>query len=194
MRFEPVLVLLALGCASPTGPRLDEVTTHPDATPIAPFEECTVVTYREPAASRVHVDPCSDLSYESHPPAGGDHYGIWADFRTYDAPVPWGFLVHSLEHGAVVMAHDCADGCGDVLTAFDEVAASIDDPVCREEDGPRVIVAPDPTLEWPIAVVAWEHVYLATCLDRPSLEAFVNEHYGMAPEDLCVPGTTDPSC
>lgn len=176
-------------CAAPvTSERLDEVVSHPDAPPLPGFTECTVVTYRAPAESRAHVEPCAALTFEAHPPAGGDHYGAWAAFGTYDAPVPWGFLVHSLEHGAIVLAHDCADGCEEVLAEYADVAATRDDPVCRDEDGARFVITPDPDLDMPIAVVAWEHVYLATCLDPPSLRAFVDAHYGRAPEDLCVPG------
>jgi hypothetical protein len=63
------------------------------------------------------------------------------------------------------------------------------DPGCPDHPrGNRVIVVPDPLLETPIAAVAWEHVYLATCLDAPSLASFVDDHYAMSPEDLCFPG------
>lgn len=75
-------------------------------------------------------------------------------------------------------------------TLIDIATARGLDPVCRDEAWPnRIIVVPDPELEWPIAVRAWEHVYDATCLDRASIEAFLGEHYAHAPEDFCFPGT-----
>jgi hypothetical protein len=186
----PVLLgCAALACSNPTTERLDERVEHPDAEPIAPHDECTVTTYREPAPSRSHVEPCSDLRFASHPPTGGDHFGVWASFGSYDAPVPWGFLVHSMEHGAVVLAYRCEGPCDDVRAELEAIAGSVDDPVCRDEDTlARVIVVPDPDLEQPIAAVAWEHAYLATCLDPPSLRAFVEANLGNAPESLCVPG------
>ena len=181
---------LVLGCAPGVSVRTDERTTHPDAEPIAPFTECTVYTAREPAVSTAHAEPCSALEYPFHPPASGRHYSRWASFRTYSEPVPWGFLVHSMEHGAVVLAHHCEGDCSAVTAAFQAIIDEQGlDPLCRAEDSPsRFVVVPDPELEWAIAAVAWERVYLATCLDMESLRAFVDEVYGHGRESLCAPG------
>ena len=188
-----LLVAAAGACASPDAVpvRVDETTTHPDAPPIAPHAECTVYVAREPATSAEHRGPCTDIEYPLTPPAQGPHYSQWAAFRTYDAPVPAGFLVHALEHGAIVLAYRCdAPPCTEITEALDAIVAEHgEDPLCRGEERPsRFVIAPDPTLDHPIAAIAWEHVYLATCLDLPSLRAFVSAHYGRAPEDLCVPG------
>jgi hypothetical protein len=155
-----------------------------------------VITGRDPAAGASHVDVCSEVDYVPHPPAAGSHYGQWADFARYDAPVPWGFLVHSLEHGAVVLVHSCeADACPEVLAAFERIHASTDDPLCRDHtNGNRIITVFDPSIEVPIAAVAWGRVYRATCLDEPTLEEFVSEHYAQAPENLCFAGDQTPSC
>jgi len=183
-----MLSLLA-GCSGTHG-RADEVITHPDAPPIAPFDECTVYTAREPSASASHVAPCSTLSYDV-PATGGPHFSQWAAFGTYEAPVPWGFLVHAMEHGAVVVAYRCEAGAAcDALQG--ELAAIVAsrpaDPLCRGDAPLRYVLAPAPDLEWPIAVLAWERLYTATCLDRPSIEAFFDAHYGRAPEDTCADG------
>lgn len=187
MRWLPLASIL-IACTSPTdGGRLDERVETPDAAPIAPFDTCTVTTYRVPAASAGHVAPCSALDYPELPPSGGDHYGQWAAFGVYDAPVPWGFLVHSMEHGGVVLAHSCEGACPEVEAEFAAVAAEHDDPLCRGDAPNRIIIAPA-DLDHPVVAVAWEHVYVATCLDPPSLRAFVEAHYGDAPEDLCAQG------
>lgn len=181
--------------AGPTPMRVDVEESSPGGTPIAPSTECTVTTWREPASARDHREPCSELAYPFHPPASGPHYGVWADFLRYDAPVPWGYLVHSLEHGAIVLAYDCPEGCDDVLAALDAIITDHGaDPLCESHDGTdaRFILVPDPDLEdGTIAAVAWEHAYVATCLDEPSLRTFVEEHYGGAPEDLCAAGLDD---
>jgi hypothetical protein len=180
-----------VGCDGPvttTTTHLDEVTIHPAATPLPPHTTCSVTTYREEASSRDHLEACSDLELISVPPAAGPHYGQWADFRTYDAPVPWGYLLHSLEHGAVVLAHACEGDCPEVRAELEAIAADREDALCRDGPTARIIVVPAPDLDVPIAAIAWGHVYLATCLDPPSLRAFVDAHYGNAPEDLCVPG------
>lgn len=182
------------GCPAPgAAVREDERVEHPSAPPIGPFSECTVYTATERAGARDHRPACSLLEHPFHPPASGPHYGSWADFGAYDAPVPWGFLVHALEHGAVVLAYRC-DAPGPACDALraDLGAVALEhgtDPICRGSGADnRFILVPDPTLEWAVAAVAWEHVYLATCLDRPSLDAFVAEHYARAPEDTCFPG------
>ncbi|MDQ3036674.1 MAG: DUF3105 domain-containing protein [Myxococcota bacterium] len=198
MRRHAFITVLAavLGACSSTsvpidGARVDEMTIHPDAPPIAPHTECSVYTAREPAASAEHRPVCSAIEYPVHPPASGAHYSQWAAFGTYDAPVPPGFLVHSLEHGAIVLAYRCDGGdCPEITSALAAIVSEHgEDPLCRGEASPsRFVIVPDPELEQPIAAIAWEHVYLATCLDLPSLRAFVDLHYGQAPEDLCAPG------
>ena len=67
-----------------------------------------------------------------------------------------------------------------------------DDPLCTAEgEGVRVrtVISPDPLIDTPIAAVAWGWVYLAQCVDLPSLEAFAAMHYRQGPEDLCGNGT-----
>lgn len=185
-------LLLALGLAacSPEPERMNEMTIYPDAEPIAPFTECRVTTAEEPSLGADHVAVCDPLMPAVFPPTSGTHFSSWADFGTYDAPVPWGFLVHAMEHGAVVVGYRCEAACPELVS---ELQAIIDaqpaDPMCRGDDAARFILVPMPDLVEPIAVLAWEHLYLATCLDRPSMEAFMTAHYAQAPEDFCNPGT-----
>ena len=100
--------------------------------------------------------------------------------------------MHSLEHGAVILLYNCATAtdCDAVRAEFASIITDHGlDPLCRDEDwSSRIIVVPDPTLSVPIAAVAWRNVYQATCLDSPSLRSFVDAHYGMATESLCLPG------
>jgi len=168
------------------------VETHPDAEPIVPATDCTVTTGDASELSAMHVTPCAEVTFATAPPCTGTHYSAWADFGVYDAPVPWGFLVHSMEHGAVVMAYGCGDSCPDVVAAMESMVAEFpDDPACTGGDPHRLIVVPDPTLEVPIAAAAWGRVYRATCLDPSSLEEFVTLHYANSPENLCAPGRDD---
>jgi hypothetical protein len=174
---------------------VDVVEQYPDAAPIAPATECVVITGREPAVSAAHIEVCSEIEYPRFPPAGGPHFSAWADFGTYSEPVETGFLVHSLEHGAVALLYNCPEGCPEVLEAFADIEAARVDPLCRTHASMnRIIIAPEPRLEVAIALIAWEHVYLATCLDEASLSAFVDAHYARAPEDLCAPGRIAPVC
>ncbi len=170
------------------------VELRPSATPIPPATECIVTTgsavTRETAT---HLTPCSDTTYDTTPPAEGPHYSSWAAFGVYTAPVPWGFLVHSMEHGAVVITYSCGADCSEVpaqLRAFYDTYTA--DPLCSSSSvRHRLIIAPAPDLDVPIAASAWGEVYRATCLDEPSLRAFVDAHYARAPENFCAPGIDD---
>ncbi|HTV20574.1 MAG TPA: DUF3105 domain-containing protein, partial [Polyangiaceae bacterium] len=100
--------------------------------------ECNVRIVESTPTSAFHQQLCSELTFTTNPPSGGDHYAVWAAFQTYDVPVPAGFLVHDLEHGAVVFWYNCPEGCADEVA---EVQAFIDalpeDPLCEPFDAAR---------------------------------------------------------
>ena len=113
--------------------------TSPSATPIAPFTTCTVTTASDTIFAG-HLPPCSPLPYAYEPPSNGLHYWFWAAYRTYTTPVPWGFLVHDLEHGAVVLAYHCANDadCNPVRAEFASIIASQGvDPICSSRQRRR---------------------------------------------------------
>ena len=170
------------------------VEIRPSAAPIAPETECVVTTgsalTREPAT---HLTPCTDTSFDTTPPCEGPHYSSWAAFGVYTAPIPWGYLVHSMEHGAVVIAYSCGADCPTLpasLRAFYDAYTA--DPMCTTTSvRHRLIVVPMPDLDVPIAAAAWGEVYRATCFDEASLRAFVDAHYARAPENFCAAGIDD---
>lgn len=167
------------------------------ATPIAPFDSCMIYTAREPSSTGAHVSACMAMGpvlrgpNPMAPPVGGVHYDQWANFERYTSPVPWGFLVHAMEHGAIVMAYRCEDAAECTATRT-QLEALIDaqplDPLCRDDVRRRFVLVPEPDLEWPIAVLAWENIYMATCVDTASIARFVSEHYAQAPENFCSNG------
>src|SRR4051812_30148791 len=63
---------------------------------------CAVEVAARPLEPAMHVETCSKVTHHTVPPSSGMHYPTWPVFRVYKKPVPWGFLVHGLEHGAVV--------------------------------------------------------------------------------------------
>ena len=154
---------------------------------------CDSVFEQHPPASANHLTACSAVSYDSNPPSGGNHYGVWAAFQRYDFAVPVGFLVHSLEHGAVVFWYNCPDGCADEVA---QASAMIDsfplDDLCAGTSAPRrAILVPSPDLDARWAASAWGFLEKADCFDEGVLRQFYGDHYGQGPEALCnAPGTT----
>lgn len=171
---------------------------RPGGEPLPGESECKVtITEGLPNYGQTHVAVCTKVAYATNPPASGNHWPIWAAFGTYEQPVPREMLVHDLEHGAIVMSHRCQGDCLEVLDAFEEVVAAHGvDTICAAGVDPtvtsRFVITPDPELDAPIALSAWRATYVATCIDLPSLSAFVDAHYGEAPENVCAQGK-DPS-
>jgi uncharacterized protein DUF3105 len=164
-----------------------------DATMTSPT--CFPVVASPPLLPALHVPIGSVIQWDSNPPSSGPHYPIWAAYQAYDTPVPRGYYVHDLEHGAIVFTYNCGTaGCPDIVAALQQAADSLpDDPLCTSAgEGIRVrmVITPDPLLDVVVAAAAWGWTYKAACVDLPSLEAFAAAHYGQGPEDFCTNGTT----
>lgn len=56
---------------------------------------------------REHVTDISDVAYNMNPPTSGSHFPIWAKKGVYDRVISDGYLLHSLEHGYVVISYSC---------------------------------------------------------------------------------------
>lgn len=61
----------------------------------------------------LHVE-IPDYRSVPRPPTNGHHLPLWADWGFYQRPVPYGYEVHNLEHGAVVihLGLDISRGAG----------------------------------------------------------------------------------
>ncbi|MEP7053373.1 MAG: DUF3105 domain-containing protein [Pseudomonadota bacterium] len=143
--------------------------------------------YLSPTAQ--HVNVCSVIDYPMNPPVYGDHYPVWAAYKSYAFPVPLGFLVHDLEHGAVVYLYNCADGCADEVAAAQAMIDALPvDPRCVDPVKHQVILTPDPTLPTRWAAVAWGHSLTAGCFTAPAFRGFYDANLGHGGEDSCADG------
>lgn len=170
----------------PNDAAADVVVELPDAA-------CNVVAQTQPLEAAVHVPEGTVITYSTNPPSSGSHYPIWANFKEYDHPVADGYLVHSMEHGAVVIFYDCdpnacvaPPGVLDALRAVRNAAPT--DPSCDPSIRVRVILAPRPDNDVAVAAAAWGATYKADCVDAPSLSKFITDFYGKGPENFCSPG------
>jgi hypothetical protein len=172
----------------------DGVTTEPDAgahiVHVQDGGQCTFDSQAFPNYGQTHVPSCSKVSYETIPPSSGDHYPIWAAFKEYSKPVPAGFLVHAMEHGAAVVFYNCPQGCSEELDQIRTMISQLPaDPKCMGFSAERrVILTPSEDLDVPFAVGAWRNTLRATCFDASIFSGFISEHYGKGPEDFCSDG------
>lgn len=194
-RVPGFAVLLGLAaCSGEADPRGPSGSGDP-STPTGP---CRAVTQAFEVAPARHVEKCATLPDSPKPAVGGDHYGEWAAFQTYDFAIPRGFLMHSMEHGAVVFSYNCDDGCPDEVAAAQAlIDAQAEDPLC---DGTgtlrRAILVPDPTLDVRWGAGAWSDNLRAECFDPNVFGLFYQAHYGKTYEDICYEGLafTEPPC
>lgn len=152
-----------------------------------PGSTCNAVIQRHAIEGAEHITDCSPTSYGTSPPSSGAHYGTWAAFRSYSEHMPQGFVVHALEHGAVVLSHSCTDGCDGERAAAESFVADLPSD-CPAPVERRVIINPDATLETRWAAAAWGYTLTADCFEEASFRLFFDEHYGNGPEDLCADG------
>jgi hypothetical protein len=152
---------------------------------------CNARIVESPPTSAVHQLLCTDIAYSTNPPSGGDHYGVWAAFQSYDTPVRPGFLVHSLEHGAVVFWYNCPEGCADEVAEVEAfIAALPEDPLCTSVPR-RAALVPYPELGSRWAASAWGFALTADCFDADEFGSFYTEHTARGPENFCTNGQTD---
>jgi hypothetical protein len=161
------------------------------------MSECNVRVQASPPTSAAHVPDCTALTFDTNPPSGGEHYGVWPAFRSYDFPLSEGFLVHGLEHGAVVFWYNCPEGCAEEVAEVQSFIASLAaDPACIGMGAVRrAILTPSPTLGSRWAASAWGFALTADCFDPAAFEEFYTEHYDAGPESFCAAGqafTSDP--
>lgn len=152
---------------------------------------CSVVVESHTPDAGIHVTECSHIDYSTNPPCSGMHYPVWCAYQSYDFPMPRGYWVHGLEHGAVVITYNCPGGCADEVA---HVQAMIDglpaDPRCTAAGlTHQIILTPDPLLDTRWAMSSWGSTLRATCVDTAAFGQFYTDHFGHAPEDTCSNGT-----
>jgi hypothetical protein len=134
---------------------------------------------RVPSEGTEHVTRGTRIDYERVPPLSGPHYGTSAEAGFYEETPALGAIVHSLEHGAVVIYYDPA--------ALDGEAESSLRAYATEHTGAwkSVIVAPNPNEEPATGYVltAWRHRLRLDGYDEATVRAFLAEYLGRGPEN-----------
>lgn len=90
-----------------------------------------------PTLGRNHITDIAGIQYNTNPPSSGNHFPIWAQRGVYNMLISDGYLVHSLEHGYIVMSYNCGPKgpstyqvlkSGDPLT---KMQGDVNDPTMR---------------------------------------------------------------
>jgi hypothetical protein len=132
-----------------------------------------------PSEGRAHVERGTNVDYDTSPPTSGPHYDGTVEAGFYEETPPVGDLVHTLEHGAVVVYYDPGATTPEARESLQAFAS--------EHTGTwrSVVVAPNPAddPESPYVLTAWRHMLRMERYDAEVVQAFVAEFLGRGPEN-----------
>lgn len=128
---------------------------------------------------RTHIGEGDKITYNSNPPTSGPHLPTWERYGIKDKEVDDELLVHSLEHGYVIMSYNCAE-LPDPATC-DAFKKQLTD-IANEKRTWKLIVIPRASLDAPLALTAWRHLDKMDQVDKPRIVAFIDEFRDQGPE------------
>ncbi len=155
-----------------------------DLAPAAKAAGCTLQSFK--GKSREHTDNVDEkIKYDSNPPTEGKHFAAPAEDGAYDDPPKTSELVHTLEHGRVVIWFKKSapeDTRADLKALFDD-------------DSYQMVLTPGPSgMKYEVAASAWSREPVPNGTGRllgctkfndetmDALQAFRDEHRGNGPE------------
>lgn len=123
-----------------------------------------------------HVAPETVVTYKTDPPTSGNHYPMPTRPGFYTTAQPAGALVHSLEHGNIVMYYDPETTPADVQEALKDYARQY----LGDWDG--VVVVPREQEE-AVVLTAWRQMVRLKTFDKKVTERFMDAFRGRGPEN-----------
>ncbi|MBI3384697.1 DUF3105 domain-containing protein [Candidatus Gottesmanbacteria bacterium] len=127
--------------------------------------------------SRNHVPDTTKIDYNSNPPAGGDHYARPQDAGIYDKAPADGNLVHSLEHGAIILWHNPDLPSGDIDTLKK---------IYYKASGGKKIMTQRKSLDVPVALSSWGRVLKLRTIDEKQIMEFFETNRDRGPEQAPI--------
>lgn len=128
---------------------------------------------QEIQTSAGHVPEGTSIQYNSNPPAGGQHYPVTAHAGFYDKAPAAGFLVHSLEHGAVILWYNPKQLSKYQIEQLKNIF---------NQTSGKGIMAPRESIDIPVAVSSWGRVLKLKTIDEKQIKAFFETNNNRGPE------------
>lgn len=129
-----------------------------------------------PDEGNTHVAVGTTMTYDTDPPTSGSHYPVPQPGGFYASAIPAGYLVHSLEHGAVVVYYDAAVVPEADLAALEDLAAA------HPGNFSQVVCVPRSDSIYPVILTAWTRRLRLTQYDQTRIDGFVALFLGQGPE------------
>jgi hypothetical protein len=127
-----------------------------------------------------HVDEGTIIIYKNYPPTSGSHYPRTADPGFYEQPVPEGYFVHSMEHGAIVLYYN-----PDLPDATKQQLKDLMTMLPFDGSGkPRLVIVPYTNMQTPLAIAAWRRLLLMKDYNFDEIRTFYQEWVNKGPENV----------
>ena len=143
------------------------------------FSDPRIETF--PNEGNTHMPVGTDIHYNTDPPTSGNHYPDPQPGGFYTTPIAPPFLVHSMEHGGVIIYYDIAHVSQADLTTLQALAAA------HPGNYGQVVVVPRSDAAFPIILTAWTHRLRLTAYDQTAISGFLALFLGHGPEAPPMP-------
>ncbi len=131
-----------------------------------------------PISGRQHFPDGTKITYDTNPPAEGNHYPEPQDAGVYTTPPADGHLVHSLEHGAVILWYNpkmlSKDKIINLTNIFNSISLS------------KTIMTPRYSMNVPVAITSWGRILKLTTIDEKQIKNFFETNYDRGPEQASI--------
>lgn len=129
---------------------------------------------RQRASTGGHLAPGQSAGYRERMPTAGVHDPKWIDPGVYGRPQTATRLVHSLEHGMIVVYYDAPPA--EVMAQLESWAGLYGGPWSG------LVLAPMPGLGEEVVLTAWERMLRLEPFDSAAAAAFIDRFRGRGPE------------
>ncbi len=128
-----------------------------------------------------HIPNGQTAYYWHDPPASGPHWPEPSAWEFFSTPLNAELWVHNLEHGGIVFLYNCPNGCQATIDQLQAIKNGRHPDQFNEQ---RILATPWKTLSTPLAVVAWNYLWMGDVADPTFINCFIDARYDQAPESL----------
>jgi len=172
------LASIALVVAAACGSGASSTKACDDGPPCA--LDCGPGVDYPPFEGAAHVAEPTMVNYANNPPASGSHWPVWQrPWGPYPGGLPRERWVHNLEHGGIVLAYNCPNGCDEIVGELNTIYSAT--PVDRFNEQ-RILIVPDSEMPHTVAAIAWRWRWQGDAVDMGTIRCFIDARYDRAPE------------
>ena len=137
-----------------------------------------------PSQGRSHHPLDYEFEYASDPPTSGPHFFSPAQAGIYRQPVHQQLLIHSMEHGHVVIHFNCdrqSPGAAPEDSDCNVLGRSLAN-IATDVRVWKIIVTPNPSLGSRLALTAWTRIDTFDDFDESRIRRFIGAWRNRGPE------------